>query len=153
LPFDWLTKPIGITGMEVKYVGHYHGAKVTDPVTGLSRGRSNEPLWHQNWDFRHDITKAGIVWGVSAQIAAPTYEYFFNQVRRFNAGVEIFPFIEYKKLKIGTLRFQVGNPTNVRLNRDRFFYDGTRASGQIIQTIERDRFRDMRFKLTLSGKF
>ena len=31
LPLDWLTRPIGFAGIEAKYIGHYHGSKVTDP--------------------------------------------------------------------------------------------------------------------------
>jgi hypothetical protein len=153
LPFDWITQPIGISGMELKYVGHYHGARVIDPVTGRARGRSNEPVWHQEWNFRHDIAKLGIAWGFTANQAASNYDYFFNQIARYRTGAEFFAFVEYKKWKAGTIRFQVGNPTNVHINRDRFFYDDTRASGRIIRTIERDRFRDARFQLSLSGKF
>ncbi len=153
LPFDWITKPIGISGMELKYVGHYHGARVIDPVTGRPRGRSNEPVWHQEWNFRHDIPKIGLAWGFSVNQAASNFDYFFNQIARYRAGAEVFAFVEYKKWKIGTIRFQVANPTNVHINRDRFFYDDTRASDRIIRTIERDRFRDARFQLSLSGKF
>ncbi len=153
LPFDWLTKPLGITGMELKYVGHYHGSRVTDPITGLSRSQSNEPLWHQSFNFRHDIKTAGISWGVDTNIQAASTQFFFDQIRSFRAGPEVFVFAEYKKLKIGTLRFQVANVTDVSLTRDRIFFRDTRASGDIIRSFHRNRSRDSRFKLSLTGTF
>ena len=153
LPFDWLTKPVGITGMELKYVGHYHGSRVTDPVTGLFRSQSDEPLWHQSFNFRHDIKGAGISWGVDMNVQAPSTQFFFDQIRSFRSGPEVFVFAEYKKLKIGTLRFQIGNVTDVLLTRDRTFFRDTRASGDIIRSFHRDRSRDTRFRLSLTGAF
>jgi hypothetical protein len=153
LPFDWLTKPIGITGMELEYSGSYNGSRVTDPVTGLTRRRSSTQLWQQTFNFRHDIAKAGISWGVETYINAASIEYFIDQIRSFRAGPELFAFIEYKKLKIGTLRFQVANVTDVGLTLDRTFFRDTRATSDIIRTFHRDRSRDTRFQLSLSGKF
>jgi hypothetical protein len=153
LPFDWVTKSVGITGMELKYVGHYHGSRVTDPVTGFDRRRSGENIWHQGFNFRHDIAKSGISWGVNTFIAAPNVDYFLNQVRRFQSGPELFAYVEYTKWKAGTLKFQIGNVTDVSLTRDRFFYTGTRASGTIDRILRRERSRDTRFQLSLAGKF
>ena len=153
LPFDWITKSIGITGMELKYIGHYHDSRVTDPVTGRSRRQSQVPIWHQDFNFRHDITKAGISWGVDTAVSAGNTEFFIDQIRKFKAGAEIFSFIEYKKFKIGTLRFQVGNVTDVNLTRTRTFFRDTRASGDITRTFNRNRSRDTRFQLSLAGKF
>jgi outer membrane receptor protein involved in Fe transport len=153
LPFDWITKSIGITGMELKYVGHYHDSRVTDPVTGRNRRQSQTPLWHQDFNFRHDIAKAGISWGVDTAVSAGNTEFFIDQIRTFKAGAEVFSFIEYKKLKIGTLRFQVGNVTDVNLTRRRTFFRDTRASGDVIRTFNRNRSRDTRFQLSLAGKF
>jgi outer membrane receptor protein involved in Fe transport len=153
LPFDWITKSIGITGMELKYIGHYHDSRVTDPVTGRNRRRSQVPIWHQDFNFRHDIAKAGISWGVDTSVSAGNTEFFIDQIRKFKAGAEIFSFIEYKKFKIGTLRFQVGNVTDVNLTRTRTFFRDTRASGDIIRTFNRNRSRDTRFQLSLAGKF
>ena len=153
LPFDWITKSIGITGMELKYVGHYHDSRVTDPVTGRGRRRSQTPLWHQDFNFRHDIANAGISWGVDTAVSAGNTEFFIDQIRKFKAGAEIFSFIEYKKFKIGTLRFQVGNVTDVNLTRTRTFFRDTRATGDITRAFNRNRSRDTRFQLSLAGKF
>lgn len=151
LPFDWLTKPLGITGIEVKYTGHYHDSRVTDPVTGLKRRMSNRPLWHQNWELRHDIVGSGFVYGVSANVQEENNAYFFNEFRRQKEGVRTIAFVEYKKLKIGTLRLQYISIPD--FNRDRFFYTDTRATGTINQIINRKRFLDPLIQLTLSGKF
>ncbi|MFM9852104.1 MAG: outer membrane beta-barrel protein [Sphingomonadaceae bacterium] len=153
LPFDWLTKRLGITGMELKYNAQYQNSRVTDPVTGRSRRRSGIALWQQRFNFRHDIPKAGISWGIDAFASAPNSDFFIDQIRTFRSGAELFAFLEYKKLKIGTLRFQISNVTDVRQTRDRTFFRDTRASGDIIRTLNRERSRDSRFQLSLTGNF
>jgi hypothetical protein len=153
LPFDWLTKPIGITGLELKYVGHYHGSSLTDPITGLDRRVSYRPLWHQNWDLRHDIKGSGFVWGLSWAERATGNAYFYNQYRRETFGSNISAFIEYNKFKYGTLKLQAIGLGGEKLLRDRFFYDDTRASGTLTQIINRDRRLDPRIQISLSGKF
>ena len=153
LPFDWLTKPIGITGMEVKYVGHYHGSRVTDPVTGATRRASFRPEWHQEWDFRHDIAKSGIAWGFTVFAAAPQRAYFVSQFREQREATKIKAFVEYKKFSLGTLRLQVFDLTGKAFERDRYLYTGTRANGTITQIINRDRRIDPQIQLSLSGKF
>ena len=153
LPFDWLTKPLGVTGLELKYVGHYHDSRVSDPITGLNRRMSYRPLWHQNWNLRHDIAGTGIVWGVSVGAQAASKAYFFNQFRRQQEGSNVSAFVEYNKFKLGTLKLQVISLTGNKFNRDRFIFDDTRASGVLTQIISRERTLDPRVQLTLSGKF
>ncbi len=153
LPFDWVTKGLGIKGMEVKYTAHYHGSQVTDPVTGLHRRMSGRPEWHQNWAFRHDMAKAGISWGFTAYVHAPSTVYFFDQISQVNEKTDLSLFIEYKKLKFGTLQLQVFDATSHLWNRDRLFYRDTRASGVLTSSIERERRLDRKVQLSLSGKF
>ncbi len=153
LPFDWLTKGFGITGMEVKYVGHYHGSRVTDPVTGLNRRMSFRPLWHQEWHFRHDLAKSGFAWGLTSYARAPSHQYFFDQFRQDHDAQNLHIFAEYKKFKYGTIQFQIFDVTRHLSARERIFYQGTRASGNLVRVIERDRRFDRRFLLSLSGKF
>jgi hypothetical protein len=151
LPFDWLTKPAGITGIEVKYVGHYHDSQVTDPVTGMKRRMSNRPLWHQQWELRHDIANSGFVYGVTANVQEANNAYFLNEFRRQKEGVRTNLFVEYKKFKLGTLRLQYTSIPDFQ--RDRFIYSGTRGSGTITQIVNRRRYLDPLLQLTLSGKF
>jgi outer membrane receptor protein involved in Fe transport len=151
LPFDWLTKPVGVTGIEVKYTGHYHGSRVTDPVTGEKRRMSNRPLWHQEWQLRHDIANTGFVYGVTAYVQEANNAYFLGEFRRQKEGVRTNLFVEYKKFKLGTLRLQYTSIAD--FNRDRFIYTGTRATGTVTQIVNRQRFLDPLWQLTLSGKF
>jgi outer membrane receptor protein involved in Fe transport len=153
LPLDRLTKPLGLSGMEIKYTVHYHGTRVTDPVTGVSRRKSNRPLVHHDVDFRHDISSLGIAWGGEAHWERESIGYYVDLVDRFARGPDVFLFVEYKKFSLGTLRFDVANPFDQRLERQRNFYSDTRASNTIIQTVERRRSRDRRYMLSLSGKF
>ncbi len=153
LPFDWLTKAVGITGMELKYVGHYHDSRVDDPITGLTRRISYRPLWHQNWDFRHDIPSIGIVWGVNWAERAAGKAYFFNQYRLENYGSNIGFFVEYNKFKLGTLRLEAIGIGGQKLFRNRFVYNDTRASNVLTQVINRERSLDPRIQLAFSGKF
>ena len=151
LPLDWLTKLAGFSGIEVKYTGHYHGSRVTDPVTGAHRRMSNRPLWHQEWELRHDIAGTGFVYGVSANTQEANNAYFLNEFRRQKEGVRANAFVEYKKFKIGTVRLQYTSIPDFA--RDRFIYSGTRATGVVNQIVNRHRFLDPQIQLTLSGKF
>jgi outer membrane receptor protein involved in Fe transport len=153
LPFDWITKPLGVTGMELKYIGHYHGSRVTDPVTGGKRGVSFRPEWHQTFEFRHDIAKAGIAWGFDVNVQATQNAYFVNQYRYQQNAENISAFVEYKKLKIGTVQLKLFDITGSKFVRERFIFDGTRASGSINQIIRRKRESARTVLLTLSGKF
>lgn len=151
LPFDWLTKPVGVTGVELKYVGHYHGSSVTDPVTGAKRRMSNRPIWHQQWDLRYDVSDLGLVYGASFYVQESNNAFFINEFRRQSDGVRSSVFIEYKKLKIGTLRLQVIDLPD--FTRDRFIYNDTRASGTLSSIVNRKRGLDPLIQFTLSGKF
>jgi len=151
LPLDWLTKPIGFAGVEVRYVGHYHGSRVTDPVTGLNRRVSHRPLWHQQWDVRHDMADLGLVFGASFGVQDANFDYFFNEKRRQQEGTRTTIFVEYSKFKLGTVRFEVTDMAGFR--RDRFIYAGTRASGTLGQIVNRERKLDPLLQLSLSGKF
>lgn len=151
LPFDWLTKPAGVTGIELKYIGHYHGSRVTDPVTGLKRRMSNRPLWHQEWQLRYDATQLGLVYGATFFAQESNDAYFFNEYRRQSDGVRSVLFIEYTKFKLGTLRLEVVDLPDFR--RDRFIYNDTRASGTLSQIVNRRRELDPLIQLSISGKF
>lgn len=151
LPFDWLTKPIGVTGVELKYVGHYHGSSVTDPVTGQKRRMSNRPSWHQQWDLRYDVSDLGLVYGASFYAQDSNNAFFINEFRHQSDGVRSSVFVEYKKFKLGTLRLQATDLADFR--RDRLIYNGTRASGTLTQIVNRKRGLDPLIQLTLSGKF
>lgn len=151
LPFDWLTKPIGFSGLELKYVGHYHGSSVTDPVTGFKRRRSNVPIWHQEWDLRYDATDLGLVYGAKFYAQEANNAFFFNEFRRQADGVRTTLFIEYTKLKLGTLRLEVIDLPDFR--RDRFIYADTRANSGLGQIVNRKRELDPLIQLSLSGTF
>lgn len=151
LPMDWLTKPAGFSGVEVRYVGHYHGSRVTDPVTGFNRRMSNRPLWHQQWDVRYDATDLGLVYGASFSVQASNYAYFFNETRRQTDGTRTVLFIEYSKFKLGTIKLQVIDMPG--FHRDRFIYSGSRTSNSLAQIVNRERHLDPLIQLTLSGKF
>lgn len=151
LPFDWLTKPAGVTGIELKYIGHYHGSRVTDPVTGQKRRMSNRPLWHQEWQLRYDATQLGLVYGATFYTQEDNDAYFFNEYRRQSDGVRSVLFVEYTKFKLGTLRLEVVDLPDFR--RDRFIYNDTRASGTLNQIVNRRRELDPLIQLSISGKF
>ncbi len=153
LPFDWATSALGIRGMEVKYVGHYHNSRVIDPVTLGFRRASNRPLWHQQWDFRHDLGDSGLVWGASVYAHAPFNQYFIDQFRQSRDHPKFTFFAEYKKFKLGTIRLELADATRSTNSRDRYYFQGTRASGALISAVERERIFDRSLNLSLSGKF
>lgn len=153
LPLDWATKGLGIKGMEIKYIGHYHGSRVIDPVTGEKRRRSFTPEYHQDFIFRHDFPKAGIAYGFTVRQLGPYDAYFVNLFRSEQEKAEIdTAFIEYRKLKIGTVRLSVFDLVS-GFKRSRFFYQGTRASNVLTSIIDRKRRLDPRIQIGLSGKF
>jgi outer membrane receptor protein involved in Fe transport len=153
LPFDWLTKPLGISGMELKYVGHYHGSRVTDPVTGETRRRSFRVPWHQSWEFRHDLAKAGIAYGFTVKANAASKAYFVSQFRSTRELTNFTVFAEYKKFALGTIRLEGFAVNGDPFIRERLLYQGTRASGIVTDIIDRKRKLDPRILVRLTGKF
>ncbi len=153
LPLDWMTKPLGISGLELKYTGNYNSSRVTDPVTGRFRRRSYDALWDQSFNLKQDLPKAGIAWGVNVYVQTPNNAYFIDQTLTNAQGADVFGYVEYKKWSGGTLRFQVANATGIVVTRSRTFYRDTRATGDVIRSFARDRRRDTRFQISLNGKF
>jgi hypothetical protein len=153
LPFDWFTSGFGVKGMELKYVGHYHQSRVTDPVTGLSRRMSNRPLWHQQFNLRHDLGTSGFAWGGSIFVAAPFRSFFFDQFREQRNAAQMSAFVEYKKFSLGTLKLQLSQINGDAFRRTRTFYRDTRATGDVTRIIDRTRTLDQRVTISLSGKF
>jgi hypothetical protein len=152
LPLDRLNVSM-FNGAEIKYVGHYHDSRVTDPTTGQSRRLSNRPLHHHNIEYRQDFDDTGFAWGAYIYWAADASQYFYNQINRRKNNAEVSLFAEYKKLSVGKLTFQIDNANDVALQRERTFFVGDRNNEMISQRITRDWRRDMRFLLTLSGDF
>jgi hypothetical protein len=150
LPFDWM---LGIKGIELKYVGHYHGSRVTDPVTGLNRRVSNRPLWHQQFELRHNVGKTGFAWGADVFVAAPSNAYFLNQYRWQNNRQQVSAFVEYSKFRIGTIKLKAFNLTGSGFERQRFIYAGRRGQSPIGNIILRQRRENIGLQVQLTGKF
>jgi TonB dependent receptor len=153
IPLDRLTKSVGIKGMELGFVAHHHGSRVTDPVTGKSRLVSGRPEFHYSVNLRHDLSKPKMAWGVSAAWAVDNVSYFINQISRSSNKPNLDMFVEYRGLKSGTLRLDVTNVTDRPFLRDRLFFVDTRATGLVSQRFFRDQRRDSRIKLTFSNTF
>ncbi len=153
IPLDRLTKPIGIKGMELGFVAHYHGSRVIDPVTGRSRLVSGRPEFHYSLSLRHDLDKPKMAWGVSSGWAVNNISYFINQISRSSNQLLVDFFAEYRGFKRGTLRLDVTNVTDRPFVRDRLFFVDTRATGLVSQRFFRDQRRDSRIKLTFSSTF
>lgn len=153
VPLDMLTKPIGLTGMEWKFLAHHHGSRVTDPVTGLGRLQSGTPEFHYSTSLRHDLTRQKMVWGVSAGWGVDSFSYFVNQISRSTNRPNIGLFLEYRGLKRGTLRLDASNLSDRAIQRDRLFFVDTRASNLVSQRFFRDQSLDRRIKLSFSSTF
>lgn len=153
LPFDWLTKPLGVTGLELAYTGNLDDSRVVDPVTGQFRRRSGDALWSQTFNLRQDLRKAHVSWGVNVSVQSPNIFYYVDQIATFRQGADVLAYIEYNKWSVGTLRFQINNLTDLALVRNRTFYRDTRQTGDIITSFNRNRSRDTRFQISFNGKF
>lgn len=153
IPLDRLTRFVDIDGLQLNIIAHYHGSRVIDPVTGKPRERSGNPAFHETFALRHDLPSIGWAWGAKAEIKGHQCDYFFNQTSCFVSGAETSYWIEYKRFSLGTVTLTLDNLFNLRQNLLRTWYQDTRASGQVVATNLRQRSRDLRLVLTLSGKF
>jgi outer membrane receptor protein involved in Fe transport len=153
VPLDRLTKPLGISGMEFKFLAHHHGSQVSDPVTRKSRLQSGVPEYHFSASLRQDLVRQKIAWGLSASWGKDNISYFINQISRNSNKPNLDLFIEYRGLKRGTLRLDVNNLTDRPFLRDRQFFVDTRATGLVSQRFFRDQRRDSRIKLSFSTTF
>lgn len=153
LPLDRFTKHWGIHGLQLEASGFFRRAYVTDPVTHQSRFAANRSNSHINVTIRQDLEKLGISWSVNYDRYGQTCSYYLASTSCSSTLGEVFASIAYKKLKIGTVALNIGNPFNVRTQSQATYYMIDRAQPDIAYTNSRDYRRDFRVKLSLEGKF
>lgn len=137
-------------------------SKTTDPFTGAERTIANalpaEGPWKNELDlgFRHDITSAGISYGVKYQRRGGTVSYSDIRVQRiFARGPRLEAFFE-KKLGYGlTARIDGYGllPQRNREYQDRILYSDDVIAGTVLRTETYVERRDRRFTLSLRGTF
>jgi outer membrane receptor protein involved in Fe transport len=153
LPLDRFTAPLGISGMELRYLAHNHASRVNDPVTGRERLQSDTPEFHYSASLRQDFARQKWAWGVGVGWGVESVSYFFNQISRASNNPNVAGFLEFRGVENGKLRLDLSNLTDRVIERDRQFFVDSRASGLASQRFFRDQSSDSRLKITFSSTF
>ena len=110
-----LLDSFGLRGVRVNFNGELARSSVRDPVTGLHRRISRDPVRNWSVDLRHDIAGSDIAWGASAGeerngAIFRLDQSFDNSLTRPFSGV----FVEHKDLLGLTVRLSIRNLLGIR---------------------------------------
>jgi hypothetical protein len=153
LPIYRLIPAAALKGLDVSLLAHYHGSRVSDPVTGQSRLQSGTPEFHFNVSVRQEVGTSKLTWGASISFGQDSQSFFIDQISAASFGGNLDGFVEYSGWKLGKLRLDISNINDSPVKRQRTFFTDMRTSNAISQIFTRDQRRDQRIKVSLSRSF
>jgi hypothetical protein len=122
-----------------------------DPVTGRSRALTELESPEVELDFRQDLLKSQISWGIGYQLYQESEEYFVNEYNHFRTEGRWNAFIE-SNLSGSKIRLAAKNLSDEKQSRDRQVYADGR-NGQLLWRQTSERNRGPIVSLTVSGAF
>ena len=125
--------PIGFEGARVDFESQFRKSKLTDPTTGVDRSFDNLPSHNIELDFRHDVPRTDIAWGLGLRETRsnPYYrvaEYGFD----YNNPVNLQAFVEHKDVFGLTVQARVNNILYGDTVLERTVYTGPRGVSPIL---------------------
>lgn len=145
--------PLGWNGAQLVYTATAQDSEIEDPLTGETRALNREDQLALDLEFRHDIDRTDLAWGIefSPNIVSDTFRIDSIRTDRSQPG-RLRVFLEHKDLWGLTARAELARPFQdiEKQTRQRFDPDRT---GTLTET-ERSRFEDFAFlTLNLRGAF
>ncbi|GJL93760.1 MAG: TonB-dependent receptor [Hyphococcus sp.] len=149
LPLD----SIGMKNARLDFEGEWRKTRVTDLVTGVPRGFSNEQDWLASLEYRQDFRAHGVAWGWDLEIGAPEVEFGLDEFERQREGPDLDAYVEISRFKDVKLTVSLQNVLGAGEKRRREKFVGDR----VLSTIEFIELRDRQYARTvtiqLSGSF
>ncbi|MBB4839684.1 hypothetical protein HNP52_002753 [Sphingomonas kyeonggiensis] len=146
--------PLGLPGAKLDATVGIERARVRDPLTGQMRTISGTQDRWAELNFRHDIPKSALAWGVDASFYHYSPYYYLTEVNQENEGpwfVNVFA--EHKNVLGLTVRATVGNIFSARHYYDREVYAGRRTTNPLVFRQSNNQLIGPIFTFKISGSF
>ncbi|HWU95773.1 MAG TPA: TonB-dependent receptor plug domain-containing protein [Sphingomonas sp.] len=146
--------PLGLPGAKLDATIGIERARVRDPLTGQMRTISGTQDRWAELNFRHDIPKSALAWGVDASFYHYSPYYYLTEVNQENEGPWfVNAYVEHKDVLGLTLRAQVGNIFSARHYYDREVYTGRRTTNPLVFRQVNNQLIGPIFTFTVRGSF
>jgi len=144
---------IGLTNARLDLNGRWQDSGVDDPLTGVQRILSNERQWQINANFRQDLPRARLGWGLNGSLRDGFTRFGLDEIDHFRGAGNLNGYIESRA--IASLRVRLGVNAILRNNEDRNrrVFDGPRGTSPLEFQELRDRRRSRTFYLQVRGLF
>ena len=140
---------VGFSGAQLRSAVLWRSSRVTDPVTGDSRGISEEKPLEASIELVQDVPAWRLNWGVEFEhIAERETEYRFDEVRRSSEGAGWTLFAERRLGEHWRVRAQATDLFGRDFQETRDKYDGPRSTNTIDEIERRDRTTPGYFSLS-----
>ncbi len=149
LKLDWLHLPGAI--LEAKYEREW--SSITDPFTEKKRRLSFSKPYEYSVEFRQDLTKWHLFYGISYEKGGQLLDFEINEIRTLKNEAEVDAFIEYKFPNNWRLRLEGRNLLNAEDTKVRERFMGRISSGILERTDIRHSLEGREVQLSLSGQF
>lgn len=145
---------IGIPNSTFVIFGEWYNTNINDPLTGEDRHFDNYREWEVSFDFRQTFPEAQMAWGWDYHWVSDG-EVFRAQEYRIQGSTDgdLDLYVETTRWGGITTRIGVNAVINNGDDRERVFYDGSRANGLITATEYRNESMGQTWFLSLRGTF
>lgn len=148
----WELVPAGLKGAKIDYEAGWEDSAVRDPLSGEKRPISGNDWYYASVEFRHDIPKSDIAYGVGFYTSKQRPRYYLTEFRHEWEG-PVFSrlFVEHKDVLGMTVSGEVGNLLGARHRMERVVYDGRRIGDPVLFSESADRNIGPIFRLMVKG--
>ncbi len=145
---------MGVPGAKLDFEAAYEDSSVRDPLSGRKRPITGNDWYWGNIQFRHDIPRTDLAWGLSTSWYRGRDRYYLNELQMQKEG-PVFArlFAEHKDVMGMTVRGELGNVFGARNKFRRTVYEGRRPEGMPLFTEVGDRKIGPIFALVVKGSF
>ena len=152
-----LTTPLDAIGLNNAVLDTFlerYDTRVDDPLTGESRVWSGPREWELRLDFRQSFPQRQLAWGWDYHMVTDGEVFRAQEYRRFSKTPgDLDVYVETTRWFDTTIRLAVDGIFNNGDDRERVFYDGSRALGVVDLVEHRNESRGTTWSLQVRGTF
>jgi len=122
---------VGLPSAVLKIAALWRRSRTTDPVTGESRGISEDEPLEAAMHFLQAVPRWHARWGLDLTLPVEEREYHFDEIRTDRLGTMLNAFVEFEPAHAWNVRLFVNNLTNRSAVREREVYAGMRSEAPV----------------------
>ena len=123
---------VGVSHGQLKIAATVDETRVTDPITGRTRGSSDLKPFQMTVGFQQDVPRALMSWGISYASPWRTRTFRFNEIDLETAGSELDLYAEWHPRKGLSLRLDLTDVLRRRYGRVISVFNGVRTPDDLL---------------------